>query len=236
MHLLGRTKALHVYAHEGLKTIFELQQQVGEMYLNFPVIFHELPRNETVKIYDDTTLDVHAFPLDHRIPCCGFLFREKPRKANISREVIAEYQLQFSEIIALKNGSDVSRVDGTLLRAANLTIQAPARRSYAFCSDTRYSERVIQAVKDVDLLYHEATFAEDMAARAAQTHHSTAGQAASVAAKAGVDQLIIGHFSARYLSESVLLEEAQRYFQNVHLANEGAVFSPRSRPDLSLCE
>lgn len=221
MHLLGRKKALHIYADKGLEKLHKLQQEVGEMYLNFPVIFHDNFCQEPRLLYEDNTLEVWGFPLDHRIATTGFLFKEKPRKANISRAAIAEYRLSVSEILSLKNGNDVSRTDGTLLKSSELTMASPPGRSYAFCSDTRYSDRVIDAVNDVDLLYHEATFASQMAERATQTYHSTAEQAGQVARRAGAKQLVIGHFSARYLDESILLEEARTVFNNVMLAEEG---------------
>lgn len=227
MHLLGRTKPLHVYAPKGLQVVFDAQQTVGEMHLNFELIFHDNHCKESRKLYDDNTLEVWGFPLDHRIDCTGFLFKEKPRKANISREAIKEHRLAVSEILALKNGNDVCRADGSVLRADELTKKAPPGRSYAFCSDTQYSERVIEAVKGVDLLYHEATFLEDMRDRARQTYHSTARDAATVAHKASVGALVLGHFSARYVDESPLLEEAKSVFERVALAEEGMVFVPR---------
>lgn len=221
MHLLGRTKTLHIYADKGLEKLHHLQQEVGEMHLNFPIIFHDNKCDAPRVLYEDNTVEIWGFPLEHRISTTGFLFREKPRKANISREAIAEHQLNVSEILALKNGNDVSRTDGTLLRATELTIPAPVGRSYAFCSDTRFAQQVIDAVKDVDLLYHEATFASNMTSRAAQTYHSTAAQAAEVASKAGARQLVLGHFSARYLDESILLDEAKAVFEHTILADEG---------------
>ncbi len=226
MHLLGRKKPLHVYAHRGLEELFRVQQKVGEMFLNFELIFHDVACKERVLLYEDNTLEVYGFPLEHRIACTGFLFREKSRKANISRNMIAEFQLEVSEIVALKNGVDVSRRDGTTLRASELTIPAPKGRSYAFCSDTRYSESVIEEVKGVDLLYHEATFLNDMAARAAATFHTTAKQAGTVAMKAQVNQLILGHFSARYIDETPILAEAKEVFANTELAAEGKIFTP----------
>jgi ribonuclease Z len=227
MHLLGRTKPLHVHAPEGLKLLFEAQQAIGEMHLDFQLIFHDNRCESLRLLYDDNTLEVWGFPLEHRIQCTGFLFKEKRRKANISRHAIKEHQLTVSEILALKNGNDVCRTDGTILKAEELTEMAPVGRSYAFCSDTRYSEKVIQAIEGVDLLYHEATFLEDMKLRALQTHHSTAKDAATVALKAKVGALVLGHFSARYTDESPLLIEAMEVFPKVSLAKEGMVFVPR---------
>lgn len=230
MHLMGRTKPLHVHAPEGLERLFEAQQSVGEMYLNFELIFHNNRCDAPRMLYDDNTLEVWGFPLDHRIECTGFIFKEKPRKANVSRKAIQEYKLNVSEILALKNGNDVCRTDGAVLRADELTTQSPPGRSYAFCSDTQYSESVIEAVKGVDLLYHEATFLEEMRTRAKQTFHSTARDAATVASKAGAGALVLGHFSARYVDEAPLLEEAKAVFDRVWLAEEGMVFVPRGEP------
>lgn len=221
MHLLGRSKALHVYADKGLEKLHRLQLEVGEMHLNFDVIFHDNRCDQPRILYEDNTLEVWGIPLEHRISTTGFIFREKPRKANINRAAIAEHNLTVREILALKNGNDVSRIDGTLLKAEALTVPAPNGRSYAFCSDTRYSEKVIEAVSNVDVLYHEATFADNLRDRAAQTYHSTAAQAAEVALRAGAKQLLLGHFSARYLDESILLNEAKAVFEQTQLADEG---------------
>ncbi len=227
MHLLGRTKPLHVHAPAGLKLLFEAQQAVGEMRLDFELIFHSNVCQEPRQLYEDNTLEVWGFPLDHRIECTGFLFKEKRRKANISRSAIQEYGLTVSEILSLKNGKDVCRIDGTVLKAEELTQMAPPGRSYAFCSDTKYSEQVIDAIQGVDLLYHEATFLEDMRNRALQTHHSTAKDAANVALKSGAGALVLGHFSARYVDETPLLEEASAVFPATILAKEGLVLVPR---------
>jgi ribonuclease Z len=226
MCLLGRTKALHVYAPQSLEQLFNEQVRLTDFYLTFPLVWHATSHTEKTKVYEDNTLSVWSFPVEHRIPCTGFLFCEKQRKPAMNRAAIALHKLTFQEIIALKNGYDLCRLDHTVLRSNELTEQQPPGRSYAFCADTRYSERVIEAVKGVDLLYHEATFSHDFEKRAAQTHHSTAKQAGEVAYQAKVGRLIIGHFSARYTDDTVLLEEAKSVFQNTALADEGCTFIP----------
>lgn len=232
MHLLGRKKPLHLFAPAGLKTIIEVQQSVGEMYLSFPLEFHALDIQSPQVIFEDNTLEIIAFPTEHRISCSGFIFREKARKPKVSQSVIHQFKLLIEEIVAIKNQNDVTRADGTILEWNKLTNQPAPPRAYAFCADTRYSQKVIEAVHGVDLLYHEATFLDEMKLRAIQTFHSTALEAGQVASFAQVGKLIIGHFSARYTDESVLLEEAQSAFSETALASEGLVFRVESRKEL----
>lgn len=225
MHLLGRKKPLQLYAPEGLKEIIDVQQRVGEMFLSFPLEFHPLDVKSPTVIFEDNSLEIIAFPLEHRISCTGFIFREKERKPKVNQSVIHQLGLSIEEIVAIKNRRDVTRADGSVLEWEKWADLPAPVRAYAFCSDTKYSKKVIAAVRDVDLLYHEATFLHEMKLRAQQTHHSTALEAGQVAREANVKRLIIGHFSARYHDESVLLLEAQSVFPETVLAAEGLTFS-----------
>jgi len=229
MHLLGRKKPLHLFAPEGLKEIIDVQQRVGEMFLNFPLEFHPLDIKSPEVIFEDNSLEIVAFPLEHRISCSGFLFREKERKPKVSQSVIHELGLSVEEIVALKNRRNVTRGDGSILEWEKWADMPAPARTYAFCSDTKYSKKVIAAVQGVDLLYHEATFLHEMKVRAQQTHHSTALEAGQVAREANVQRLIIGHFSARYHDETVLLLEAQTAFPETVLAAEGVTFNVEFR-------
>jgi ribonuclease Z len=234
MHLLGRKKTLHLFAPEGLKEIIDVFQRVGEMFLSFPIEFHTLDVSKPEVIFEDNSLEVVAFPLEHRITCAGFIFREKERKPKVSQSVIQQLQLTVEEIVALKNRRDIPRADGSFIEWRKWADMPAPVRAYAFCSDTKFSNKVISAVHGVDLLYHEATFLHEMKLRAQQTHHSTALEAGRVAREAKVHRLIIGHFSARYLDESVLLLEAQAEFPQTRLAAEGVTFHVEAKPALPL--
>ena len=161
----------------------------------------------------------------HRIPCCGFLFSEKEGQRKILKEKIDEYKVPNEEISKIQKGEDFETKEGNLIPNKELTADPAPVRQYAFCSDTAYNEALIDQVKGVDLLYHEATFDEESAVRANETYHSTAIQAATIAQKANVDKLVIGHFSAKYKDYTHLLDEARQKFKNSHLADEGVTFS-----------
>lgn len=225
MNLLGRDKTLHIFGPPQLENILKALQENGEFRLGFELQFHHTQANTAECILEDASLEVFSFPLDHRIPCTGFLFREKGRARNVPKSLIQELGLMVSEIVLLKKGELVRREDGTLLDPDKLLPKAPSPRAYAYCSDTKYSSKVIEAVKDCNLLYHEATFTHELIGRAEQTFHSTAKQAAEVAHLARAQQLILGHFSARYRDESVLLNEAREVFPNTELADEGKAFA-----------
>lgn len=226
MHLLGRTKPLHLFAPPAIQRILETQFEASETRLNFEIVYHSTDVKERTLLHEDRTLRVYGFPLKHRVQCTGFFFEEKARKLKVTKDVIAEYQLQVHEIVQLKNGEDVIRETGEVLPHEALTVQPLPVRSYAFCSDTAYSEKVIEAIQGCSLLYHEATFLEDLKSRAKATFHSTAKEAGMVAAKAGAKKLVIGHFSSRYMDETPLLEEARETFPDTELAAEGLTFEP----------
>ena len=144
-------------------------------------------------------------------------------------DAIVEYNIPINEIPAIKAGGDFTKSDGTIISNLQLTKSAHRARSYAFCSDTAYYEAIVPIVKGVDLLYHEATFKNDLHDRAASTFHSTTGQAAGIAKLADVKRLVIGHYSQRYHDLSELLWEVKEVFPNADLAEEGKVFEiPRT--------
>ncbi|MFM1931369.1 MAG: hypothetical protein RL226_672 [Bacteroidota bacterium] len=224
MHLLGRKKAIHLFGPSALKQILDIQMNVGDMHLSFDIVFHPINPKTPEIIFEDNTIEVSTIPLTHRIDCTGFLFSEKPRPPKVSRNKIAEFNLSLKEIVQLKHGEGVER-DGKIIPSNQLTLpQAPPRR-YAYCSDTKPSETVVELVHGVDLLYHEATFLHVMEKRAKETFHTTAKQAGEIALRAGVKRLVVGHFSSRYNDDSVILEEAKSVFEQTACANEGEVFS-----------
>ena len=218
--LLGRTATLHIYAHKDLELLLAPQLEYFCKGMTYDVAFHAIEPSKAEIIYDDRSVTVSTIPLRHRIPTCGFLFQEKKTPNHIIRDMIDFYQIPVYELNRIKNGADYQTPDGTVIPNERLTTPSAAPRSYAYCSDTLCRQSIIPQIKGIDLLYHEATFSENDLARAKETFHSTAIQAAEIAREAAVKQLVIGHFSARYEDESVLLKEAQSIYTNTLLAKE----------------
>lgn len=221
MHLMGRTQDLHLYGQRGLDEIVLTQLKYSDSILKYTIIFHELNPDAVQKIFEDPYIEIISFPLTHRIPCCGFLFKEKPKPIRLNKEKLPK-DITLTAIGQLKRGENVTDDSGNILYL-NEDLTLPPRKScsYAFCSDTYYEEEIIPIIQGVDLLYHEATFLKDMQKWAEQTHHSTTHQAATLAKKANVSQLVIGHYSARYKELDVFLEEAREIFPDTLLAIEG---------------
>lgn len=228
-NLLGRVRDLHVYGPPRLEEVLTLHREVGEGHLDFNVCFHPTQTDAAEILYEDDTVTLESFPVRHRIPTTGFILREKPREPGVRRDVVRAKALVPSEILQLKKGQDVQRPDGEVIRFEAACHPVPLGRAYAFAADTKYWQTVVESVRGVDLLYHEATFTDAMKDRAAKTFHSTAAQAARVAAEANVGQLVMGHLSARYADASVHLEEARAVFPNTVAASDGLVLSiPRA--------
>lgn len=226
MMLLGRTKDLHLYAHSEIQKF--LTSQINFLYfegISFKIIYHPLNFKKEQKIFDDPKVSVYSFPLTHRIPTCGFRFEEKPPLPNLIASKIEEYQIPIRDRQRIKEGGDFTPSDGKRIPHAELTRNKHKPRSYAFCSDTRFDESYIGSVRNVDLLYHEATFAGENKDLAQTTYHSTGEDAANVALKAGVGKLIIGHFSARYKDSQAIVAEARSIFETTYETNEGDVFN-----------
>lgn len=221
MHLLGRTVDLHIFCPAELQEIIEVQFKHSQSYINYKIVYHPHKYVNNDLIFEDERVEVRTLVLNHRIPCCGFIFREKRLLATISKETIHNHTLSVDQIIAIKSGSDLVKESGEIIKNKDLLNAIQPPRSYAYCSDTCYDERIIEFIKGVNLLYHEATFLQEMESRAKETFHTTALQAGTIAAKADVKQLMIGHYSARYKDLSPLLVEAKSAFQNSILAIEG---------------
>ena len=222
--MLGRTAPLHIYAHSDLRPLLKLQMEYFCQGLEYEVIMHDIDPAKNEVIYEDRSLTVTTIPLEHRIPCCGFLFKEKPLLPHIRRDLIDMYEIPLSQINNIKNGIDWTSPDGTVIAASQLTTPAEPPRSYAYCSDTTFKPEIARLVEDTNTLYHECTYADAERERARKHFHTTASEAASIARDAHVRQLILGHFSARYDNEQQMLDEARKIFANTHLANEGKVF------------
>lgn len=218
--MLERTANLHIHCHADLQRILEPQIEFFCKGMPYNVVFELFNPGEQAVIYDDRSVSVETIPLRHRVPCCGFLFREKPTPNHIRRDMIDFYQIPTYLINRIKNGEDYVLEDGTVIPNARLTTPSDPPRSYAYCSDTCYLPRICEQIKGCDLLFHEATFAAADAKRAKETFHTTAPQAAEIAKMAQVKKLVIGHYSARYEDESILLKEASEVFPQTILAQE----------------
>jgi len=221
--MLEREDPLDIFGPPFLKEWFEGQLKYFSP-LNFPVYFHTLTAKEPELIYDDKRTTVTCFPLKHRIPTWGFLFREKEKLLNIRKDMIDFYSIPLRDIPNIKAGADFDTEDGKVIPNAQLTHPPVKPRSYAYCSDTVYMDDLWQVVKNVDLLYHEATYCNYQQERAKETFHSTAEKAAKVALAANVGKLIIGHFSSRYKNISSLVNEAKKVFPNTEAAEDGSEF------------
>lgn len=224
MHLNGRVNPLHLYAFRGLTEILTMHLRHSRSDLNFKVRFHELTEDKIETIFEDDALTIETIPLRHKLSCCGFLFREKTKPRRIDKEKLFEGML-LQHIAQLKRGTDVHDEEGELLyRSDDFTISPRKSFSYAYCSDTAFHPPLAAQLKNVDLIYHEATFTESEKSKAADTLHSTASEAAEIARLANAGKLLLGHFSARYRELDVLLGEARSIFPATELALESSTF------------
>ena len=206
LNLLGRTAELHIHSPKGLETLLTPMLDFFNRQMTYKILFHEFDTKEPMQIYEDRSLTVTTIPLRHRMPCCGFLFAEKRRPNHIIREMVDFYQVPVYELNRIKNGADYVTPEGKTV--SNNLLTRPSAPS------------IVEQIKGVDLLFHEATFANEDAPRAKETFHTTAAQAAEIARKAEVKKLLIGHFSARYEDENILLQEASAIFPDTQLAKE----------------
>lgn len=221
LNLGGRTEDLYLFGPRGLDEVLTTIFRVSASRLGFTLHFQPVEPNKPALLLDHPQMTVESIPLQHRIDCSGYLFREKPHKPHLLREKLPA-DVPISYLKQLKDGHDILGADGEVLYAvADYTEAGPLPRSYAYCSDTRYVEELVPQLQEVSLLYHEATFLDDNAQRAAEVYHSTAKQAATIAAKAGVGRLLIGHFSSRYKQFDLFLDEARTIFPETYLAIEG---------------
>lgn len=221
------TMGLH---EKGGKVTVVMPQQGMEMFrsfvnyfckdVSFEIEFMPVPKEGGV-VYEDHALTVEAFPLYHRVPCYGYIFREKDKPRHINGEMVRFYEVPVYKMSDIRNGADYITPSGDIIPNSRLTSAPDPSVSYAYCSDTVFDRRVAEAVRGVDVLYHETTYADDNIERALERGHSTARQAAVIAREAGVKQLIIGHYSKRYEDVKVLLTQAKEEFDCVIAADEG---------------
>ena len=222
--LLGRTADLHVYGPKGIKEIITLQLKLAKSWTDYALYFHELGSDQSCLVLDHEKFTVETLPLDHRVYTNGYLFREKAGKRKINTTAVADYGVEVADMENLKQGKDIQLAHGEWVKNSVLTFDPEPPKSYAFCSDTAYKPDLAELLKGVNCLYHEATFLEIHQDLAVKTKHSTASEAAQIAANAEVKQLILGHFSSRYPDRNEFLVQAKQYFQDVHLAEDGKGF------------
>lgn len=224
LHLNGRIKPMHIYGPAALQEIIEIQFKYSQTDIRYPIEYHPISDANSQVIHEDNELMVETIILSHRIPCTGFKFSEKQRLPKIIRSEIERLNIPVEYIPLIKKGHVYTDTNGKKHQPEELTVPADVPRSYAYCSDTICSWQYMEDIKNVDLLYHEATFMHDMLDRATETFHTTSLQAAEIAVKANVGKLLLGHFSARYRDLTPLLEEAQSVYPNAQLAIEGQTF------------
>jgi ribonuclease Z len=222
MGLLGREQPLHIYGPEGLEAIIQLQLDVADTYLPFELIFYPLIKEGIIA--DLPKFSVACFSTQHRIPCWGFIVREKKSPRKIDKEKVVQFEIPAAYYNALKQGMDYTTKDGTIIINEQVTVPNSVNRSYTYCADTIYDERLAEVAKDSTLIYHEATYLHALEDRAAARFHSTTIQAATIAKKANAHQLLVGHFSSKYEELDEFLAEAKSVFPKTHLAIEGVTF------------
>lgn len=222
--LLGRTAKLDVYAPKELEHMLQEQMRMFCHNFDYEVAFHAVDTRKQQVVYEDRSLTVESIPLEHRMPCCGYLFKEKATLPHIRRDMIDFYQIPVSQINNIKAGADWITAEGETVPNSKLVEAADQPRSYAYCSDTRYIPTLHERIRGVTALYHESTYGEDNLLMAEKYYHSTARQAALVARDAGAGKLLLGHYSSRYEDENVLLNEAKQVFENSFLCDEQMVF------------
>ena len=225
MSLLGRNSPLHIYGPSQLESIINLHLNVASSKLNFPIHFVATQQKENQVLFESEKMEVYTIPLKHKIFCTGFLFKEKPKPRKLIGKKLDHYNVPVYKRAQLKMGKDYyDEKNDVWIENAKLTIDPDPPASYAYCSDTAYFESIVPIIKGVKLLYHEATFIDVDKKRAIATKHSTSRQAASIAKKAEVEKLVLGHYSSRYLDLAPFLNEACEIFEHTVLGEENKVY------------
>ncbi len=222
--LLNRTTDLHIYGPKGIQEIIKLQLRLSNSWPNYGLFFHELESNKSEVIFEDEKVLVKTIPLKHRVYTNGFLFQEKIGERKLNMDAVQNHKIDVCYYQNIKNGKDITLDNGKIIENAELTFDPIAPKKYAFCSDTAYHEPILPIIKNVDVLYHEATFLQSEESLAKKTLHSTSKEAATIALKANVKQLILGHYSTRYENIDLFREEAAAIFSEVVLADDGKIF------------
>ena len=219
--LYGKKGELHIHAHSDLQQMMEGMMKFMNDVNDLKVVYHPLNFKRNAVVFEDKRIRITSFPLKHRISCCGFLFQELPADKHLDKQAIEKYDIPVSQRMNIKNGADLILDDGTVVPNCEITIPANPTRSYGFCTDTVALMKIVPTIEGVDLLYHEATFASDLADLAKKTFHTTSVQAAEIAAAAAAKKLLLGHFSSRYKDICLLVDEARTIFPETYAANDG---------------
>ena len=220
LSLLGRKSPINIYAPKDLLNLINAHNEISGKIYNFNLNFNELNFKKITKLFDDNILEIFSFPVNHSVPCCGFLFKEKMSQRNIIKTKIKDLGLGIGDIKKLKNRENCI-LDGKSIEYKDVTVPGNRARSYAYCADTKFDEKIIPFIKDIDVIYHESTFLEELKNKASKTKHSTAYQAAKIALSANSKTLILGHFSARYDNVEKFVQEASSIFKNTVAAYDG---------------
>lgn len=223
--LLTREADLHIYGPKGIKEVITLQLKLSKSWTNYNLIFHELTNTESEVVFEDEKVTVTTIPLDHRVYTNGFLFKEKPKERKLNMNAVLNTTINKVYYRKLKQGFDVEDENGTIIKNETVTLPPDPPKSYAFCSDTAYKEAIVPLIKEVSVLYHESTFLNKNSNLTQRTKHSTAEQAAKIAKLANVGTLLLGHYSTRYGDLNLFKQEAQLYFDNIELSDDGKVFN-----------
>ena len=222
--MLGRDTPLHIYGPKGIKEVITLQLKLSKSWTDFPLFFHELTSTNPKVIFEDEKVTVSTIPLQHRVYCNGFLFKERPGDRKLLMSKVLNYDIDKAYYRSIKKGKDMVLEDGTVIPNKELTGDPRPVLSYAYCSDTRYDEAKISLLKGTTVLYHESTFLESHKHLTTATGHSSAIEAATIAKKANVGTLILGHYSTRYDDIKLFKKEAETVFDNVELGEDGKIF------------
>lgn len=223
--LLGRKSDLHIYGPGELRDYVNFYLTNFGHEQDYRIIVHPVGHRRPSLVFEDERIEVTGIPLKHRIPVTGFLFREKAPEPNITKDALEEFTPSISQILSVKKGNDLILEDGRIIAHKVVTSPPWKRRSYAYISDTAYKPDIVDILKGIDLLYHEATFGDEDSLLAKKTLHSTSSEAATIARAAGVGKLLLGHFSSRYKSLDKLLEDARKIFPQSFIVNDGEVYS-----------
>ena len=228
--LYGRRTPLDIYAPAPFGEMLEAHLRLFDTQLPYEVVWHRVDTTQHARLFENRTIEVWSIPLRHRVPCAGFLFREKEPPLNVDKFKIVKYALSIAQITAAKRGEEVTLETGEVIPNGELTYRPYRARSYAYLSDTNFSARAAELCRGVDLMYHEATYAADEQRAARERGHSTTLDAAKAALKAGARRLVIGHYSSRYKDEGVLVDEARELFPETWPATEGTTFTIEKQP------
>ena len=220
----GRQTPLNLFAPVNFGPILKFFLSYYGDGIGFEIRYTPLKMKEPETILETKNLRVQAFPLNHGIETFGFLIEEKEPLLNVDKDAIGRYGLTLTEIGSLKRGEDVVRADGTVIPVSAAAYKPYEPRSYAYCSDTAPFPEEAGWLQGTTVLYHETTYLQELADQGAQRHHSTTLQAAQLAQDAGVEKLLIGHYSSRNADIKAYEAECRSIFPETYATSDGEVY------------